>query len=80
MRISPHYRSVGRRQGSCGVFGGCSTLSADLAKSNAFIIKYIGRHLRRYKMGRRGEQKEDPPESNAFSHFYRKIIGKIGYP
>ena len=58
-RIIPHYRSVGRRQGSCGVFGGCSALSADLANSNAFIIKFIGRHLRRYKMGRRGEEEED---------------------
>ena len=25
--ISPHYRSVGRRQGSCGVFGGSWSLS-----------------------------------------------------
>ena len=37
-RTSPHYRSEGRRQGSCGVFGGCFALSADLAKSSAFFI------------------------------------------
>ena len=35
--ITPHYRSVGRRQGSCAVFGGCLALSADLNKSNAFF-------------------------------------------
>ena len=35
--IIPHYRSVGRRQGSCAVFGGCSALSTDLAKANAFL-------------------------------------------
>ena len=40
-RISPHYRSVGRRQGSCAVFGGCLTLSVDLAKSNAFLHSYL---------------------------------------
>ena len=27
-RIKPHYRSEGPRQGSCGVFGGSTTLSA----------------------------------------------------
>ena len=31
--ISPHYRSEGRRQGSCAVLGGCLTLSADLARN-----------------------------------------------
>ena len=35
-KITPHYRSEGRRQGPCAVFGRCLTLSADLAKSNAF--------------------------------------------
>ena len=40
IRISPHYRSVGRRQGSCAVFGGCSALSTDLAKANAFLHFY----------------------------------------
>ena len=38
--ISPHYRSVGRRQGSCAVLGGCLSLSADLAKSYAFLKVY----------------------------------------
>ena len=27
-QIKPHYRSEGPRQGSCGVFGGSTTLSA----------------------------------------------------
>ena len=27
-KIKPHYRSEGPRQGSCGVFGGSTTLSA----------------------------------------------------
>ena len=36
--ISPHYRSEGRRQGSCAVLGGCLSLSADLAKSDSFSV------------------------------------------
>ena len=35
--ISPHYRSVGCRQASCAILGGCLTLSANLVKSNAFL-------------------------------------------
>ena len=34
LEITPHYRSGGRRHGSCAVFRGCLTLSAELAKSN----------------------------------------------
>ena len=36
--ISLQYRSEGRRQGLCTVFGGCLTLSAFLANSKAFFI------------------------------------------
>ena len=45
--ISPHYRSEGRRQGSCAVLGGCLTLSADLAKSNAVfsLVRTLVRNL-----------------------------------
>ena len=38
--ISPHYRTVGRRQGSCAFLEGCLTLSTNLAKSNAFLHFY----------------------------------------
>ena len=40
LKISPHCRSEGRRQGSCAVSGGCSALSTDLTKANAFLHFY----------------------------------------
>ena len=36
LRIKPHYRSEGPRQGSCGVFGGCFILSRLLLWSTQF--------------------------------------------
>ena len=60
--ISPHYRSGGRRQGSCAFFGGCLTLSAYFAKSKAFLpfipqnpmhLKYR-KHIQR-KYGKSGK-------------------------
>ena len=40
-KITPHYRSEGRRQGSCGVFLGFVTLSAHFCVCIHLIMSYV---------------------------------------